>query len=300
MAAVTRGRLAPALALFGLVAQSCVLGAVDYSEKPCPCARGYTCDDARNRCVRDGDDGGAALDAGSAMADAGLDASPGIDAHVDDPTTACDDLLSDALFCESFEDGSLLHWTVREAYDGTVAHSRARAFRGLGSLAARTSAPAGYAERIATVLDSIESGDVYVRAYVYIEAGAPLVHSSILHIGGHRARTATEPLAGFNVLDGFASMYIGAGGGRVDARLVEVPRDEWFCMQFHLHIDDVAGSAEIWIDETPAGALADIDTRTDSPYVSFGAGIAWSTLTQEPFAVAIDEVAIGRTPMPCE
>lgn len=276
-------RLACALVASALLVPGCVLAPVDLEDRPCPCAAGWSCDTARDRCVRE------LADAGSAP-----------DAHVEDPTTACDDLLRDALFCESFEDPSLLHWTVQEAYDGTVGYTRERAFRGVGALAASTSATGGYAERIASVLGSITEGDVHVRAYVYVPEGAPLVHSSILHIGGHRSRVATEPLAGFNAMDGFASMYVGAGDFHVDDQLVAVPRDRWFCVQLQVHVDDVAGEARIWIDQTLAGERVGVDTRPEGPYESLGAGIAWSTLTQEPFTVLVDEIAIARTPMPCE
>ncbi|MDQ3037536.1 MAG: hypothetical protein M3Y87_34395 [Myxococcota bacterium] len=313
---MSRGTLARACALAAsvLLAPACVIAPVDHASKPCPCATGYVCDTARDRCVAGSFDAGTEpLDAGPvdprdagvdapdayAPADAGADADD-FDAHIDDPTTACDDLLSDAIFCESFEDRSMIHWTVREAYDGTVGHTFARAFRGVGSLTASSTAPGGYAERIATVVGGVTDGDLYVRAYVHIPEGAALDHSSLVHIGGHRSRTATEPLAGFNAIGGFAAMYIGAGGLRMNEQLVALPRGVWFCMQYQLHVDDVAGSARLWIDGTPAGELLDIDTRTDSPYVSLGAGVAWSTLAQEPFEVAIDEIAIGRSPLPCE
>ena len=277
-----------------LLAPGCVLAPVDLESRPCPCAAGWAGDDARNRCVRDGQDTGVAVDGGV------VDAGRGIDAYVEDPTTSCDDLLSGALFCESFEDPSMLHWGVREAYDGTVGYTRDRAFRGLGALGASTSAPGGYAERIATVLGSISDGDVFVRAYVYVADGAPLVHASILHVGGHRSRVATEPLAGFNVMEGFGSMYVGAAGMHVNQQLVMVPRDDWFCVQFMLHVDDVDGVARFWIDDELAGELVGIDTRNEMPYESLGAGIAWSTLTQEPFDVFVDEIAVSRTRMPCE
>lgn len=294
-----RSRLA--LATIALLAPGCVLGPVDLESKPCPCGPGYVCDDARNRCVREGDDAGATLDAMVDPPDAAQpDALPELDAPVDDPTTACDDLLRDAIFCESFEDRSLLHWTVRESYDGVVGHTFDRAFRGSGALSARSTAAAGYAERIATVVGGVTDGDLYVRAYFYIPDGVPLVHSNLLHVGGHRSRVTTEPLAGFNVVDGFAAMYIGAGNVSLRAALVMVPRDQWFCVQYQLQVDDVAGSARLWIDGVPAGEALDIDTRTDDPYVSLGAGIGWSALDQEPFEVAIDEIAVGRSPLPCE
>jgi hypothetical protein len=298
MDAVPRGHRFACLALaLASMAPGCVLGPVDLESKPCPCAQGYVCDETRNRCVREGSDAGLVPPLDATVEE---DALVDLDAPVDDPSTACDDLLRDAIFCESFEDRSLLHWTVRESYDGTVTHTFDRAFRGAGALTASSTAPAGYAERIATVVGGVSDGDLYVRAYVYIPEGMPLVHSSLVHVGGHRTRVATEPLAGFNAVDGFAAMYIGAGGVSLRDRLVTLPRNEWFCMQYELHIDDVAGSARIWIDGVLAGEALDIDTHNESPYESLGAGIAWSALDQEPFEVAIDEIAIGRSPLPCE
>lgn len=287
----------------GAGASGCVLAPVDPSGRPCPCADGWACDETTDRCVRPDDlvDAGAPVDAGDEPdAASPIDARPPIDAPVDDPTTECDDALAGAFFCESFEDPSLLFWRTREASSGSVGYSSARAWRGVGSLGATTSAGGGYAERLASVVGGVSEGDLYVRAYVFVPDGPPLAHASILHVGGHRSRSTTEPLAGFNAIDGFASMYVGAAGMHVNPQLVVVPRDTWFCVQFHLHVDDVAGVAEIWIDGEPAGELRDIDTRTDVPYETLGAGIAWSVLDQEPFEVSIDELALSHTPLPCE
>lgn len=283
-----------------IVVQGCVLAPIELEGRPCPCANGWFCDEARNRCVQErpaidaGPDARVELDA--AME---LDA-PGLDAFAEDPNTACDDLLASALFCESFEDGSMIHWTVREARDGTVNHSSTDAFRGKGLLRAASTAGGGYGERIATVVGGIEEGEVHVRAYLYIPSGMPLVHSNLIHIGGHRTRAATEPPAGFNVVDGHAAMYIGAGNVSLRDRRVMLPRDRWFCMQYMLLVDDVAGIARVWIDGALAGEAIGIDTRAPEPYVSLGAGIGWSELEQLPFEVRIDELAIGRTMLPCE
>jgi hypothetical protein len=74
-------RLAPISSLLGLAlaAASCVQPTVvDPSDKPCPCAAGYVCDEAADRCVLigggGGGDGGVATDGGG-----GGDAGPGTD-----------------------------------------------------------------------------------------------------------------------------------------------------------------------------------------------------------------------------
>lgn len=288
---VPRGSILHALAASMLLAPSCILAPVDLENRPCPCGPGWVCEGVRNECVRAGQDTGVAQDGG-------LDAS-GIDAHVDDPSTACDDLLSAAFFCEPFEDPSLVYWPVRESMNGTVNQTRARAFRGLGALGAHTTTAGGHAERIATVVGSLSEGDIYLRAYVFIEEGAVLEHANILHIGAHRTRGATEPLAGFNVMEGFASMYIGASNTHVRDRLVEVPRGQWFCAQMMVHVDDVDGAARLWIDDALAGELVGFDTRNEAPYESLGAGIGWSELVQEPLDVYVDELALSRTRLPC-
>jgi hypothetical protein len=301
-----------------LVLGGCVFAPLDQSDKQCPCGIGWVCDETRDRCVRastfDGGEregGGPGLDSGprsdadETEGDSGMsmpDGGPPADRPpIGDPNTACDDLLDEAFFCESFEDLSLLRWPTREELDGTARHSVERAFRGTGAIRAITTAPGGFAELLATsAIGGISDGELYVRGYAYIPAGFELAHASFVHVGGHRSRTPTETLAGFNVYNGMAGMYVGAGNVTMDQMLVAVPRDAWFCFQFHLHVADVGGTARLWIDEELAGELLDIDTLPAAPYETLGAGVAWSYTTQLSAEIHIDELAASRTPLPCE
>lgn len=59
--------------LLSIASGGCVFDDVDLEDKTCPCTSGYTCDGARNRCVRNGADGGAP-ESGLMRTDGGRDA----------------------------------------------------------------------------------------------------------------------------------------------------------------------------------------------------------------------------------
>lgn len=63
------------VALSGALGPACILGEVPLDNKPCPCARGWTCDEGRNLCVR----GVIAGDAGPRVEDASPAAEAGVE-----------------------------------------------------------------------------------------------------------------------------------------------------------------------------------------------------------------------------
>src|SRR5687768_5132548 len=89
-----RRRLAALVSIFAAASiEGCILGDIPLDNKQCPCASPYSCDTARNICVRlpPGHDGGFADDAATPARDAA-----GLDAVADRDATAADAPARDA------------------------------------------------------------------------------------------------------------------------------------------------------------------------------------------------------------
>ena len=311
---------------------SCTLDDVDLTGKRCPCATGWVCDPITNRCVEEliGIDGGVAHDGGmdarstdaAAPLDAnlrmdappGIDAAPGVDAPpgidappgVDAPPaidagpdpTACDDALAGAMFCDGFEaDDGLAAWTMTTGGGATVSRSTALAFRGDASLLAQTTTNGGYMQ-LKHSYSPITSGELWMRGYMLVPSG-----STITHLDTFFLRSSAPPDYDGAVMSLGTELrpflYINETGDGY-AALTPLARDRWTCFEMHIVISATSGSAELYIDGALAGGGTGIDTLPLEGYSLFAVGVTWSNSTQVPTRLYFDEVAMGRTRLPCD
>lgn len=317
------------LALFGGLGVGCVPAALDLNDRACPCTTGWTCDTARNRCVLgDGTDAArpdASIDA-AASPDTGVDAAldafrpdSGIDAFVpsdagtDAPlapdtgsdaghdggmpgSTGCSAELATAIVCDGFETDPG-PWVGRNEHLGTVVGDGLQAARGNRSLHAQTTAGSGHGARYIDTLGPYTSGDLWVRAYVYIPAAAPVSDFTWLSIGESAA-----PYAGISLGMGTGNTigsYSTVSMTYVADAALTLTRDTWTCLELHVAVSDTAGVIEIYRNGTLAASHTGLDTNPGSGFSGFGVGIDYTDPMQAAMETWVDEVALSRSRLPC-
>ncbi|MCB9601636.1 MAG: hypothetical protein H6720_15035 [Sandaracinus sp.] len=315
----------------------CSFAPIDATNRMPPCADGY--EEVGNRCVLGGRDAGN-TDAGLAF-DAGFDAFvPATDAEIpplDADTDAADEpglsecatggALESTDFCDGFENPGF-NWS-RQVSFGSVVQTRAEdgitPYRGLFMLRARTTDLGAWAQALVCPMrpggrcpasgesplpeETVSSGDLYLRTYVYVPSTEDVVHVSVMHGGAHRGFDPLDNPVSFN-LDGAGSlMYVGAENMRHPTApdpTYAFPRDQWVCVRTHVVVDDTAGEVRSWVEHDDPVQVdlvteaVGIDTLPDTPYLHFGLGVAWSSATQDALTLYFDEVGVSRTPIPCD
>ena len=296
--------IASPLACVAIVA-GCSLGDVELTGKRCPCAAGWVCDDERNLCVETAPRRDAGVDAGTpiddaggpadARADAGAPLDAGVDAGVDaGGEPGCLGAPDDVIFCDGFEDAALSAWPVRFGSD-PVGRVTDRVHSGTGALHA--TGPPGDILGVEVRGLSDPGTDLWVRAWVYVEDVPATRNFQFLFVG-----EATDPYYGIGFgINSTGTPYVYANtlmtGFNAD---VVMPEDRWVCIGAHIAISDSAGSIEVFVDGAPRHVTAGIDTRAAGPYTQLGVGITWSYAMGTQPAVWVDDVAMARSPIPCE
>jgi len=276
----------------------------------CPCASGWTCDTARDICVpSDGLDGGGASDAGVDAGDPGpadtgsapVDSGPAemdapqieVDAGLDD--TSCDDIYAGAIFCDGFESGDFMRWSSSMVTAGAMAtlvdtpvYRGARAMNGTAPIAG------GSAWVRKLLSPAIASGEIHLRAYVYLPSTVTLsVVVEILTIGNGgdvHTHMALDP-------DGRVTLI---SGPTYSTGLI-MPRDRWVCAQLSVVVDPALGRAALALDGMPAGFVNDIPTvPSTGGYPEFGVGLWQGALATTDIGVYVDEVVLDDAPVPCD
>lgn len=282
--------------LFSLLC-GCTVEPIDLSGRTCPCASGWLCDAITNTChqfvFRDAGpfDAGRAVDAGAidaAMIDAGAP-----------PASSCEPLAlrSDILVCDGFEDG-LGDWALRED-TGTVELETSTVRRGARAMRNETNVMqvSGRADAITPPWTMVSSGELHYRMWLRVPSDFVEENFALLITSEDVA-----PYDGFAVhlrAGGVLSLYSALSGVNLlgDA---SVPRDEWFCLQLAVRVDDVAGSYSVRVDGVEVIAQGGLDTRPSMGYSGAAIGIAWTSESQGPATVYVDEVAIATSAIPCE
>ncbi len=276
-----------------LLSAGCAPGPVDLHGKQCPCGQGWHCNTATNVCMEGSGDGGNPMGPDGGSPDAGSpDAGP---APVD---TACDDILSSAIFCDGFEDATLSAWESKYSMYGSFGQETTRVYRGRGSLHALTTMGMGYANLYDEPLPAISSGDLYARFYAYIPSGFTAVLADFLYMG-----STTDPYDGMYVGISAAesmNLYFDMGTYYVQSGVDAFPRDRWMCIQVHLGLSDSSGTAELRVDGAVIASDSGIDTLPAGGYTDLSAGIVYTDPTQSKAQVYLDDLAVGTSPLPCD
>ena len=132
-------------------------------------------------------DSGRPMDAGAADSgptDAAMDSGTSDDAATDAGTldsgppdagvrpSLCDSVLSDAMFCSSFERSDLFPWGIDSATGTTVEQTTSMQHRGGAALRIATSGGSGGAEVFLNSVGGIATGSLYARGYYYVPTGS--------------------------------------------------------------------------------------------------------------------------------
>ncbi len=248
-------------------------------------------------CRRDGGPADASLDGGvdGAATDADvLDVS--VDAAPDE--TACDDILAGAIFCDSFEASDFSLWDSVREMDGRVMRTTDPVWRGSGALSAASLAASGVANLFGARLADVTSGDLWLRAYVYVPSGTAFDDVKVLTL-----HEGSAPYAGvaFGLTTGDRP-YVMATTGSVSAVATDLrfDRDRWVCVVLHVDVDDAAGAMALQIDGEPAVERTGIDTLPDTGYQDVVVGIGFTSTAQLPIGLFVDEVALDDALIPCD
>lgn len=302
--------------IFTLVV-GCTVDGLDLEGRECPCIDGWTCDEARNLCVRDEPEDAGLGDVG--VGDGGQDAfdpdanvdAPGFDGGDDDAggdasgvdggpsdagmepdttpprDTECDSL--DVLLCEGFED-DLSQWND-DRPDGTETEIvlGPNAYRGRGMLYSYIDGREGYSVLHARVWED-DTDDLWVRMHYYIDSDLA---------------TDTEVLELFNTgYDYSVPFYVQAGYANLHSHgifdddgwdsSVVPPQDEWVCAEMHMHRDPTAGYIELFVNGALGVRTPDLDIT--SPFNELAIGMVYGS---EEGAVYVDEVVAHTSRVPC-
>ena len=305
--------------LFALLAAGC-FGPLDLAHRQCPCVDGWTCVDGA--CVQGAVDA-ATIDASDQ--DAGTPSCPA-DAF-------CEDFegFPDTNGWTATPDFTRVTYVNARTPDPSITPHR-----GVGMLRVTTVTPGGQSDIVICPFDGfvcptdmpdagggdagvpagITSGELYMRAYLYVPSvlanGMPLTmgHASVLYVGAHRGPFAAgEDVVGFNLDVDRASMYVGTINQRIEPRppagttdtRPPFPRDTWVCVRVAIHIDPTAGSVATYLgsDDVPEVSRSSIDTTPTLPWLHFGVGLGYTENMPNGAALYADDVALGRSPIPC-
>ena len=314
--------LPSALAL--ATALGCTVDSLDLEGRECApdtqaCLDGWTCDVARNVCVRD-EPGDGGVDAGrdgsvDAPIDAGEDAEPtdvgtdasdasdldagpgdaGADVPIDVPvdatparSTQCDSLS--VLFCEGFED-DLSAWSLNVPSGSTTrVELGTEAFRGRGVLYSYVDGTINYSVLYRRVWDD-SATDLWVRMLYRIPSGlAPGMEILEMFNTGYDYNVPYLVASG-----SYADLHShGIFGGTSWGSSIVTGTDEWICAELHMHRHPTNGYVELFLDG--AMAVRTPDMPITQPFNEIGVGMVYA---EGEGAVYIDEVMANDSRVPC-
>lgn len=200
--------------------------------------------------------------------------------------------------CSGFEQSGMGEWDYDITTEGTTDLSTTRAYRGTHSLEIQTTAVDAYKEARwgkNYVLDAVMTGDIYVRAYYWLDASTVVTDQlSILIV-----TSGVDPYPSANVLLVPGEMHSNIDGESATAPF-EFPRDRWVCLRMHLVVAATGGSIDIAVDGATVLSKANIDTRVANGYTNVDVGVHYATPAQTASRMWIDEVVIDTSPIACD
>jgi hypothetical protein len=206
----------------------------------------------------------------------------------------------DALVCSGFEQQGLADWPkISVQNEGEIERSGARAFTGLGSLHARTTA-AQSAAVLVHEFPAVRDGELYLRARLYVPADLPTKTINLFFLGDF---AAPDPFVGIdvNLEDGAPSVYSPQiNPNRSTSSNLVVPRDAWFCLLLHVSVSNEAGAVRVYVNDTLALQREAVDTLPEQGLHQLRAGIDWSSGQAEPFEVFIDDLLLDTQALRCD
>lgn len=216
---------------------------------------------------------------------------------VDAARVSCPPPHDAALFCSEFERALESEWEVASTGSATLERSTTRSHRGGGALRAASDGASSYAV-VSADFAPLRSGVLFVRSYVYVEAGLDSEIMNILFVGD---RARTEPFAGVdvNLDDGVLQLFSPRATPTRQAGTLAIPRGRWFCLRLQLAIDDVEGSLELFVDDQLVLSSGRFDTLPAAGVNVLRAGIDWSSQQTSRFEIYFDDLVVDTRALDC-
>lgn len=229
--------------------------------------------------------------------DAPLDGSTDGSTNDTGPLLDCTMTHPGAKLCSTFEEPDMGEWDYTVLDEGTVSLSTARAYRGSQSLEIETTgADAFKSARWGKnyVFDEIDSGEIYVRAYYWIESSTMVTDQLSILVTGN----AFDPYPSANVMLVPGEIHSNVPMASVTADF-DFPRDRWTCMVLHVEVAN-NGGIEVFIDGSRVLGRSNINTRVAGGYTNLDVGVHYATPGQLASHFWIDEVVADTAPVACD
>jgi len=231
-------------------------------------------------------------DAGAAAADADAGAA------TPDADDECATGAAAALLCSGFEALDLESEWEASVSSGAAAveRSAARSHHGTGALHAISDGPESYGLVLGR-FPAQRSGDVHLRAHVYMPSGLATEIMNILFVG---SAERSDPFEGIdiNVQNGALQLFSPQSAMRYSDRTA-LPRDRWFCLQLHIAIDAQDGFVRAFVDERLALETEPFDTLPSAGLGELRAGVDWSSNQAEHFEIFFDDLVLDTSAVAC-
>ena len=206
----------------------------------------------------------------------------------------------DAIFCSGFELPDLSEWDESVVVNAAeVSQTEALRRSGRGALYA-SSAAAESAGVVSVDFPPVDTGELFLRVYMYVPAGLDTMTPNVLFLGDV---PSPDPFKGidFNLEAGAPEIFVPENDpNRFTSTLLVIPRDTWFCYQVRVLIAEDEGAVSIRVDGEVALDEAGIDTLPPGGLHLLRAGVDWSSKQESRFAIYMDDLVLSSAEIPCE
>ena len=195
-----------------------------------------------------------------------------------------------ALACSGFDDAAPAGWTPTVDATSALGVVSTPLFSGASALDARTTATNGRA-RFLHEFTQLDSGQLYLRAWVYVAPGTSLSNVHTIVVGD--ANTGDYG-SKFVYTDG--KIHVAAAGGAVTGT-ADTPFGQWYCLRLELGIA-TQGTVRAYLNDVQFADATGINTLPAAGVHNVTAGIDFSGQT-DPAEVFIDELVLDTAPVGC-
>ena len=195
-----------------------------------------------------------------------------------------------ATACSGFDEAVPAGWTDASTAGSEVAMSKDPRFAGGASLSAKISGSGGRS-RLVHEFPSMNSGSLYLRAWLYIEPGTVMndVHSIV--VGDVDTGDYGTKFLYSNGKLRVATPSLDVTGD------VEPPFGRWYCLRLELELG-AAGSVRAYLDDQKFADQTNVPTLPAAGVHNVSAGIDFAGQA-EPAQLLVDEVLLDTQPVDC-
>jgi hypothetical protein len=211
----------------------------------------------------------------------------------------CGGAHAGAIVCTGFEAKDLASdWTQTVVENaGVIERSTVRAHTGRGSLHASSTARASVGVA-AKDFPPLRSGDLYLRAYLFVPANLPTETMNIFFLGDD-PNPGPGPFKGLDINLESGAVQVYSPQSRRETGSLMIPRQRWFCFRAHIAISADHGVVQAFVDDKPALEATDFVTLPAAGVHLLRAGVDWSSGQDAFFEIFIDDLVLDTKPVSC-